>query len=205
MRLINKMATSLSAIALCCFTSITSAGPILSQPTITKPATAITAQPTLGNNEAYILVDIGATGPLKSSVSGLAFQNMDNGKSIKLSGKSGLQLVKIPAGTYNPSKLLLGKNANKGKSLDNFSKSAGIHIEPGTVTYIGSWNMRYGQSIKVNGVSSTVKNVGYNLKFDGSSLQSFAKDNTWLKSMPLRISHVNGNQIKAKWDEKSGS
>lgn len=155
---------------------------------------------TLAADEAYVLVDMGAKGPLRHYVSSLTFSHSQANIKLSVPPEKGLQLVKVKAGTYKPEKFGIGQKAKRSGDFAIAADKKGIFVEPGTVTYIGNWDIYYGQQVRVNDQTIINDKKGYRISYSVDNLVKYAEKNEWIKGYPLRVSHINGKRVANSWD-----
>ena len=161
----------------------------------------------LGADEAYILVDMGTRGALKSYVSSLQFNGAELDYSLSVPKAKGVQVMKVKAGTYRPAALgLVSKTrsqregADRMKSFDDpAAQSKSLVIEPGTVTFIGSWDVAYGRAFSFMDREYIHKDLAYRVRYPMDDLQAYAQENRWVTEFPLRVSHISGKNAIATW------
>lgn len=159
------------------------------------------SQEPLAADEAYVLIDLGARGTLRQYVTALNFKNKQTSIELSVSEGGGMQLVKVKAGTYIPD--TFATHSQHRKSLRHRAK--GIYVEPGSVTYIGNWKLRYGQSFMVNNTTYSTEKSSLGVHYNVGHLQSFATKNQWVTNYPLRVSHMNGKRVASNWQVLRGS
>ncbi|MBT8138947.1 MAG: hypothetical protein KJP25_04205 [Gammaproteobacteria bacterium] len=164
----------------------------------------------LASNEAYVLVGVDARGALGHYVSSLNFSDKRAGIRMTIPKQSGMQLVKVKAGTYQPKALALASRGDKTKTraLPQKYTGEGIEIEAGTITYIGNWNLRYGQRVRWIDSSHLVDVAEYGVHFAPRDVEKFYHANQWVSDYPLRVAHMNGKRVAAPWifnDKKEGA
>lgn len=158
---------------------------------------------TLATDEAFVLVKVGVRGELKQYVSSLNFAASGYATPLEVPKENGFQLIKVKAGTYQPTAFGIAKPSKKQepKAFANSSiAKKAIVIEPGTVTYIGKWDIAYGKRVTWLDKSITTKQSAFRVSYSVESVQAFAETNQWLTEFPLRISHISGNNVATSWD-----
>ncbi len=158
----------------------------------------------LAADEAYVLVDMGARGALRQYVSSLNFSADGIDYNLSIPKEKGVQLVKVKAGTYQPDTLGLTHAHAKMKTRQFDDGGEAIVIQPGTVTYIGNWDILYGNKFTFLGESFTNKKTAYRVSYSVNSVKKYAKENQWIRQFPLRFSHVSGHNVVATWTELNG-
>lgn len=155
----------------------------------------------LAADEAFVLVKMGVRGELKQYVSSLNFSGKQGDYELKVPKEQGFQLVKVKAGTYQPEAFgLKFASKNKEQAFDhNDLRDKAVVIEPGTVTYIGQWDIAYGERFEFLGRSVTNDVNGYRVSYSVSSVNEFANDNEWITDYPLRFSHISGQNVETTW------
>ena len=158
------------------------------------------ADGTLASDEAYVLVKMDTHGALRQYVSSLSFSGESAGYELQVPKDTGVQLVKVKAGIYSPQNLLLSHTyrSNDSERLATDGEES-LLIEPGTVNYIGEWDVRFGKSFKVIDRSQTLADTGYRVSYSGEDLQSFAADNAWITEYPVRVAHISGRNLATSW------
>ncbi|MGB5324310.1 MAG: hypothetical protein WBN40_02645 [Pseudomonadales bacterium] len=155
----------------------------------------------LASNEAYVLVDLGARGEMRHYVSSLNFSDKGAGIKVTIPKAPGMQLVKVKAGTYQPEAfgLKAPKDEDRSKRLAQKYAGEGIKIEAGTVTYIGNWNVKYGQRVRWIDGSHLVDAADYSVYFAPRDVEAFYRANEWIGNYPLRVAHMNGKRVASAW------
>ena len=155
---------------------------------------------TLAHDEAYVLVKMDTHGALRQYVSSLSFTGESVGYELQVPKESGVQLVKVKAGIYSPEHLLLSSSyrSSDAERLPTDGEESLI-IEPGTVNYIGEWDVRYGKTFKVMDRTETTTETGYKVSYSGDDLQEFAANNAWITEYQVRVAHISGRNMATSW------
>lgn len=156
----------------------------------------------LKQNEAYILINVDAAGNDARSVSGLHLADRRSGQAISVSaGQSGLQAIKVQAGTYTVASIEIAPPWRKNVLRRKFDRGlAGIEIEPQTITYIGDWTLSYGSDALVAGNRVELKTSGYSVSYDPKLLARFGINQAYLPDYLPVIAAINGNRLKGRWE-----
>ena len=180
------------AIALCC-TQVSAAD--------NADQLSPSAVQSLAEDEAFVLVKVGVRGGLKQYVSSLNFSENNSDLELKVSKEKGFQLVKVKAGTYQPETFgIKSAQSIKAKRFENNDLSnKAVIIEPGTVTYIGQWDVAYGKRFELLGNTITTDKNGYRVSYSVNSVNEFASKNEWITEFPLRFSHISGQNVATTW------
>lgn len=159
------------------------------------------ANQTLADDEAFILVKMGARGALRQYVSSLNFSESGQGFELKVPKDTGFQLLRVKAGTYSPEAMdVKDSKSMQAKAFDDPDKAQkSIVIEHGTVTYIGQWDIAYGQRFQVMDSSFITDESGFRVSYSVESVSEFAEQNEWVTNFPLRFSHISGQNVATTW------
>ena len=189
----KKFALPLAALGLSFSLSCAAAHP--------SPAASASHQ-RLAADEAYILVDMGARGEMRHYVASLNFTDKGAGLTLSVPKEPGLQLVKVKAGTFQPETFSLKSNkaSAPAKRLAKKYAGKGIIVEPGTVTYIGNWHVKYGQRLEWLNDSYLAETADYSVHFAAKDVEKFYRANEWIANYPLRVAHMNGKRLGSQWN-----
>ena len=124
---------------------------------------------------------------------------------MKIPKEKGFQLVKVKAGTYQPETFgIKSRKASTSKHFDhNNLDNKAVVVEPGTVTYIGQWDIAYGKRFQLLGRNFTTDQNGYRVSYSPAAVSSFANNNAWITEFPLRLSHISGQTVATTWQRIS--
>lgn len=165
-------------------------------------AEELPANKDLAADEAFVLVNMGARGALKRYVSSLNFSNSSANLDLTVPTEKGFQIIKVKAGTYQPEALGLSHSRQRHQTtnfVDRKADEKSIVIEPGTITYIGQWDVLYGKSITMMGNNYIIKDSAYKVSYPVAKVNGFAQENEWVTQFPLRFSHISGQNVSTSW------
>lgn len=156
----------------------------------------------LAEQQAVLLLDVGASGYRSGAVKSLLFRHLDSNELLEVQLCDGLQALLVKPGTYKPIQFkTAGRFGDKTRSINALKGLDQIRVVPKHVNYIGNWTVRYKQLTTIAGNSVVVDRDSVAIRFNVDAVEKFAGANTWVKDFDLNIAHGNGSVLSFRWPE----
>ena len=167
----------------------------------TPADTGFDAQPELAADEAYIVVNLQASGDHTAAISGMTLKSTTGKASIEIPAKHKQpQILRVKAGTYAPKHVVLNSGPKQHRQkLPALPRTSGIRVEPLSITYIGDWTVSHKRHFLVNGNRVALNSANYKISYDPSLLGKLEEQYSRVKNYRPIVASVNGKQLKARW------